>query len=51
MLSLESTLGDETVLKNICDILDIDYEEVKKALPDPETDPLAMVNSIVPEGE
>lgn len=51
MLSLESTLGDETVLKNICDILDIDYEEVKKALPEPETDPLAMVNSIVPEGE
>lgn len=51
MLSLESTLGDETVLKNICDILDIDYEEVKKAVPDPETDPLAMVNSIVPEGE
>lgn len=51
MLSLESTLGDETVLKNICDILDIDYEEVKKALPEPETDPLAMVNNIVPEGE
>lgn len=51
MLSLESTLGDETVLKNICDILDIDYEEVKKALPEPETDPLALANSIVPEGE
>lgn len=51
MLSLEATLGNETVVQNICDILDIDYEEIKGKLPDPETDPLIAVNEIVPEGE
>ena len=51
MLSLEATLGNETVVQNICDILDIDYEEIKSKLPDPETDPLTAVNEIVPEGE
>lgn len=53
MLSLESTLGNETVVQNICDILDIDYEEIKGKLPNPETeiDTLAAVNEIAPEGE
>lgn len=51
MLSLQSTLGDETVIQNICDILDIDYEEIKGKLPKDEIDPLAAVNEIVPEGE
>lgn len=51
MLSLEATLGDETVVQNICDILDIDYEEIKSKLPENELDPLAAINGIVPEGE
>lgn len=51
MLSLQSTLGDETVIQNICDILDIDYEEIKGKLPKDEIDPLTAVNEIVPEGE
>jgi SPP1 family phage portal protein len=36
LLSLADTLDDETVLKNICDCLDIDYEEVKDKIPDPD---------------
>ena len=33
MLNLAETLGDETVLQNICEILDIDIDEVRKNLP------------------
>ena len=51
MLSLQSTLGDETVLQNICDILDIDYEEVKSKIPMPEPNPLAVLNEIEPDGD
>lgn len=51
MLSLQSTLGDETVIQNICDILDIDYDDVTSKLPKPEPDPLAMVNEIEPDGD
>ena len=36
LLSLESTLGNELVVQNICEVLDIDYEEIKSQLPDPE---------------
>lgn len=51
MLSLQSTLGDETVIQNICDILDIDYDDVTSKLPKPEPDPLTMVNEIEPDGD
>lgn len=51
MLSLQSTLGNETVIQNICDILDIDYEEIKSKIPKPEPDPLTMVNEIEPDGD
>ena len=33
LLSLESTLGNELVVQNICEVLDIDYEEIKSKLP------------------
>lgn len=55
LLSLETTLGNELVVQNICEVLDIDYEEIKSKLPDPETDPImaaqAAVNDIPIEGE
>lgn len=55
LLSLETTLGNELVVQNICEVLDIDYEEIKSKLPDPETDPTmaaqAAVNDIPVEGE
>lgn len=33
LLSLADKLDDETLMKNICDALDIDYEEIKDKLP------------------
>lgn len=38
LLNLASTLDNETIVQNICDVLDIDYEEIKDKLPDPEDD-------------
>lgn len=36
ILSLADTLDNETIVKNICEILDLDYEEIKDKLPDNE---------------
>ena len=33
IMSLVDTLDDETIIKSICDELDIDYEEIKDKLP------------------
>ena len=33
LLNLASTFDNETIVKNICDVLDIDYEEIKNKLP------------------
>lgn len=33
LLGLQATLGDELVVQNICEVLDIDYEEIKSKLP------------------
>lgn len=33
LLGLQATLGDELVVQNICEVLDIDYEEIKNKLP------------------
>lgn len=56
VLSLQAVLGDETIIKNICDILDIDYDEVKAALPVYEEKQTELVktqlnNIITDEGE
>lgn len=37
MLKVANVLNDETIIKAICDILDIDYEEIKDKLPTDET--------------
>lgn len=34
LLNLASTLDQETIVQNICDVLDINYEEVKDKLPE-----------------
>ena len=51
MLGLMSVLGDEKVVELICEVLDIDYEELKDKLPtNPETelnDANAMLNGDV----
>jgi SPP1 family phage portal protein len=36
LLSLEGTLGSELVVEQICDVLDLDYEQIKAKLPDKE---------------
>lgn len=53
LLSLEQTLGNELVVQNICEVLDIDYDDIKSKLPDPEAGPLVeaqtALNEVVPE--
>lgn len=34
LLGLESVLGNELVVQNICEVLDLDYESIKSQLPD-----------------
>ncbi|MDO4384388.1 MAG: phage portal protein [Clostridia bacterium] len=36
LLSLEATLGNELIVQNICEVLDIDYDDIKSKLPDPD---------------
>lgn len=36
LLSLATQLDNETLMKNICEVMDIDYEEIKDKLPDPD---------------
>lgn len=38
LLSLETTFGNEIVVQNICEVLDIDFEDIKSKIPDPEPD-------------
>jgi SPP1 family phage portal protein len=40
MLNLAGTLDDETITQSICEILDIDFEEIKGKLPEPAPDPM-----------
>lgn len=35
LLSLATQLGNELMMQNICDVLEIDYEEIKSKLPNP----------------
>lgn len=36
LLGLAAYLDNETLMQNICEVLDIDYEEIKDKLPDPD---------------
>ena len=36
LLSLEATLGNELVVQNIWEVLDIEYDDIKSKLPDPD---------------
>ena len=49
MLNLAGTLDEETIVQNICEILDIDYEDIKAKLPEPEVDPTAAVQTAINE--
>lgn len=55
LLNLASHLDNETLMQNICDVLDIEYEEIKDKLPKPvENDPYAAQSALdtaLPEGD
>ena len=36
LLTLATYLDNETLMQNVCEVLDIDYEEIKDKLPDPD---------------
>lgn len=53
ILSLQGVLDDETIIQTICEILDIDYEDIKDKLPEDEEQDNQLAQStlegIVPE--
>ena len=57
LMNLASQLDNETLMKAICDVMDIDYEEIKNRLPDPDesensvTDAQSVLNSVVVDNE
>ena len=51
LLSLEQTLGNELVVQNICEVLDIDYDDIKSKLPEPEIDPILQAEKALNEVE
>ena len=55
LLNVATRLDNETLMQNICDILDIDYEEIKDKLPQPDDgDPYGAktaLDAIVPDDE
>jgi SPP1 family phage portal protein len=53
LLNLAATLDNETIMQNVCGVLDIDYEQIKGKLPldDAETDIMDAENSLKAELE
>lgn len=54
ILAAANMLDDETVVETICNILDIDYEEIKDKLPNQEEstqDAGNLLDAVVPDGE
>lgn len=55
LLSLANVLDDKTIIQAICEILDIDYEEIKDKLPEDEAGSVAnaeqILNEVIPENE
>jgi SPP1 family phage portal protein len=55
LLSLATQLDNETLMQNICDVLDLDYNQIKDKLPSQEDDalykPMDVLSAIVTEDE
>jgi SPP1 family phage portal protein len=49
LLSLQAALGDDLVIQNICEVLDLDYEKIKSKLPINEERLLATEKSVLSE--
>ena len=54
LLSLSNVLGDETIVQMICEVMDVDYDEIKNTLPvstAQDTEKVEQVlDSVIPEG-
>ena len=54
LLNLAANLDNETLMQNICDVLELDYNEIKDKLPQPEEDDLyqaqTALDSVVTDG-
>lgn len=52
LLGLELTLGSDLVIQNVCEVLDVDYENIKSKLPNDDLEDVkTALNGVVPEGE
>ena len=57
LLGLQGVLDDDTIVQTICEVLDIEYEEIKDKLPDPDEakddlqDASTTLDQIEPEGD
>lgn len=53
LLSLNGVLDDETIIKSICEVLDIDYEDIKNKLPkeDDTGQALETLEGVIPDDE
>lgn len=53
LLNLSAQIGNEVLMEQVCDVLDLDYTEYKDRFPKPETDETAVaqtaLNEIAPE--
>lgn len=49
LLNLRDTLDDETLVKSICEVLEVDYEEIKDKLPSEEETLAAAQNTLLKE--
>lgn len=52
LLSLANIFDDETIIQNICEILDLDYEKIKSKLPSTDDNLMEqedILNNVVPE--
>jgi SPP1 family phage portal protein len=53
LLNLSAQIGNEVLMEQVCDVLDLDYTEYKDRFPKPETDETAAakaaLNEVVPE--
>lgn len=47
MLTLEPTLGSETVIKSICAVLELDYDEIKDKLPETDETTLQGITAAI----
>lgn len=54
LLSLANVLDDETIIQNICEILDLDYESIKDKLPEKDDDLTQqedILDAVVPDDD